>query len=351
MQNTLVEKKRHLNSAEDLFQLFKDIDMDNPLCSYSRQRCEKLYPYIKRIESLKTQKNAIILAHSYVHPDIIYGVADHTGDSFALSMIAKESQHDRIVFPSVRFMAETAKILNPSKIVIDPNPNGGCSLAESIDALTVRKLRDKHPKHTFVCYINTTAEVKAACDVCVTSSNVYKIIENIPSDKIFFLPDALMGKNLVEYVKEQKINKEILYYDNGSCYVHESFDPSTIQQLKREHKNLRVLAHPECSPSVVKEAEMVSSTSGLMTELTKNAKPNDLFLLLTECGIATRLKVERPDIRLIGACMMCKYMKANHLEHILQSLEEPKDHQIIHIPKDILAKAQKTIDAMFVFGS
>lgn len=163
-------------SEEKLYQKLKNIDVDNPLCSYTRERCKRLAPLVDRILEVKKLKNAIILAHSYIHPDIIYGVADHVGDSYELAKKALQAKDDIIIFPAVRFMVETAKILNPEKTVIDPNPNGGCSLADSISQEQVFKLKEKYPDYTFVCYINTTAAVKAACDVCVTSSNVYKII-------------------------------------------------------------------------------------------------------------------------------------------------------------------------------
>ncbi|MBM3207523.1 MAG: quinolinate synthase NadA, partial [Chlamydiae bacterium] len=267
-----------------------------------------------------------------------------------LSLIAKESNHSTIVFPSVRFMAETAKILNPLKTVIDPNTNGGCSLAESIDSKTVQKLKQTYPEHTFVCYINTTAAVKAECDVCVTSSNVYKIIENIPNNKIFFLPDALMGKNLQQYVKDKKIPKQIDIFLSGSCYVHEGFNTDEVLKLKQSHPGLKILAHPECSPSVVSEAEMVASTTGLMDHITKTATKDDVYLLLTECGISSRLKVERPDIKLVGSCMMCKYMKSNHLDNIKNALANPLPSQIIEIPEHIQKKAIRCIENMFTLA-
>ena len=174
-------------TAEKLYEKLKDIHVGNPICQFTKENCELLLPTIERIEKLKREKNAIILAHNYVAPQIFYSVADYTGDSYGLSKKAKESDADVIVFAAVRFMAETAKILNPEKIVLDPNPNGGCSLADGITDADVINLRQQFPDHTFVCYINTTASVKAQCDVCVTSSNVYKIIEKIPNDKIYFL--------------------------------------------------------------------------------------------------------------------------------------------------------------------
>ena len=190
-------------TAEQLYEKLKNIQVGNPICQFTREYCELLLPTIRRIEDLKREKNAIILVHNYVAPQILYSVADYTGDSYGLSKKAKESNADVIVFSAVRFMAETAKILNPGKTVLDPNPNGGCSLADGITAQDVIRLRKEFPGYTFVCYINTTAEVKAQCDVCVTSSNVYAIIEKIPNDKIYFLPDKLMGENVINHLKEK----------------------------------------------------------------------------------------------------------------------------------------------------
>jgi len=194
-------------TAEKLYEKLKAIHVGNPICQFTKENCELLLPAIERIEKLKHEKNAIILAHNYVAPQIFYSVADYTGDSYGLSKKAKESDADVIVFAAVRFMAETAKILNPKKIVLDPNPNGGCSLADGITNTDVINLRQQFPDHTFVCYINTTASVKAECDVCVTSSNVYKIIEKIPNDKIYFLPDKLMGENVIQNLKTKGVKK------------------------------------------------------------------------------------------------------------------------------------------------
>ena len=194
-------------TVEQLYEKLKPIRVGSPLCEFTLEHCQQLHPVIAQIEQLKREKNAIILAHNYVAPEILYGVADHTGDSYGLAKVARDSDAEVIVFPAVRFMAETAKILNPNKTVIDPNPDGGCSLADGISAGDVRRLRKEFPDHTFVCYINTTAEVKALCDVCVTSSNVYHIVETIDNDNIYFLPDKLMAMNVVEYLNDKGVEK------------------------------------------------------------------------------------------------------------------------------------------------
>ena len=185
-------------TTEHIYQTLKEIKVGGSTCLFTEEKCKQIEPVVNRILQLKKEKNAIILAHSYVSPEILALVADHVGDSYELSKKAKETSADTIVFAAVKFMAETAKILNPEKEVLVPSEFNGCSLADSISGAQVRDLRQTFPEHTFICYINTTAEVKAECDICVTSSNVYNIVEKVPSDKIYFLPDKLMGRNVIE---------------------------------------------------------------------------------------------------------------------------------------------------------
>ena len=329
-------------TAEKLYDKLNHIKADNPACMYTIERCQYLEPIVNRILQLKKERDAVILAHSYVHPDIIYTVADHVGDSYILAKRAKESNAKVILFSAVRFMAETAKILNPEKIVLDPNPNGGCSLADSIKVDDVLRLREKYPEHTFVCYINTTAAIKAACDVCVTSSNVYKIIKNIPNDKIVFLPDKLMGANVQNRLKD----KEIVLYD-GTCYVHEKFTPEEVDFIRETHDDVCVLAHPECKPEVIAKADIVGSTSQMYNHVKENSKSGQCFLLLTECGIGARLQVEFPKVRLIGTCMICQYMKSNSLSSIEHTLKDPQPEEIVEINEEVRSGAIRCLEAMF----
>ena len=333
----------------ELFDKFKSVSALNPLCAYTEERCAQIAPQINEILKLKKEKNALILAHSYVHPDIVYGVADFVGDSYGLAKLGRSAVEDVIVFPSVRFMAETVKILSPKKTIIDPNPNGGCSLADSITADQVRALKKKHPEHIFVCYINTSAAVKAECDVCVTSSNVYKIIERIPSNKIYFLPDRLMGENVKTLLQKQGIDKEILTYP-GTCYVHEQFDAESVDLIRSQHKDALVLAHPECKPEVVAKADVVGSTTQMQSYVMQHQRENRPFLLLTECGVASRLSVEAPNARLIGGCMMCKYMRSNSLSSIWQALKNPLPSQIIEIESSVLERAAHCLERMFYYA-
>lgn len=338
-----------LITTEELYEKLKRITVDNPLCTYTYERCQLLTPLINEILQLKKEKNALILAHVYVHPDIVYGVADHVGDSYGLSKRARDATEEIIVFPSVHFMPETAKILNPKKVVIDPNPNRGCSLADSITAEDVYRLREQYPNHMFLCYINTTAAVKAACDVCVTSSNFYRILERVPTDKIYFVPDRLMGENGKRWLKEKKIDKEVLTYP-GTCYVHEEFEPSAIDQIRRQHSDAFVLAHPECKPEVAVKADFVGSTTEMFQYVKAQEHQNKPFFLLTECGVASRLAVEMPKTRTVGACILCKFMRSNSLTSIAQALREPKESQIVEIEPQILSDAKACIERMFFYA-
>ena len=335
-------------TAEKLYEKLKDIHVGNPICQFTKENCELLVPAISRIEKLKREKNAIILAHNYVAPQIFYSVADYTGDSYGLSKEAKESDADVIVFAAVRFMAETAKILNPEKIVLDPNPNGGCSLADGITDADVINLRQQFPDHTFVCYINTTASVKAQCDVCVTSSNVYKIIEKIPNDKIYFLPDKLMGENVIQNLEAKGVKKNIKLWE-GSCYVHEEYQPENIEQVRKNFEGIEVLVHPECSSAVVNKADYIGSTSQMLNHVRKSDR--DSFFLLTECGLTGVLQSEFPQKTFAGGCTMCKYMKSNSLEDILNVLENPSPQNIIKINLDTQKRALKCVNRMFDYAN
>ena len=334
-------------TAEKLYEKLKAIHVGNPICQFTKENCELLLPAIERIEKLKHEKNAIILAHNYVAPQIFYSVADYTGDSYGLSKKAKESDADVIVFAAVRFMAETAKILNPKKIVLDPNPNGGCSLADGITNTDVINLRQQFPDHTFVCYINTTASVKAECDVCVTSSNVYKIIEKIPNDKIYFLPDKLMGENVIQNLKKKGVKKNIALWE-GTCYVHEEYQPENIDQVRKNFNGIEVLVHPECSSAVVNKADYIGSTSQMLNHVRKSDR--DSFFLLTECGLTGVLQSEFPQKTFAGGCTMCKYMKSNSLEDILNVLENPSPQNIIKIDLDTQKRALQCVNRMFEYA-
>ena len=310
-----------------------------------RRFCEEKIPVINEILELKAQKNALILAHTYVPPEIIYGVADHTGDSYGLSKNARDAKENLIIFSAVRFMGETAKILSPDKEVIVPADDGGCSLADSITGEDVQKLRAENPDYTFVCYINTTVDVKAACDVVVTSSNVYDIVEKLDTDKIFFVPDRLMGLNLRAEMEHRGVKKDIKLW-SGTCYVHEEFDPKIIESSRKMFPRLQILAHPECDPMITDEADYVGSTTQMYDYVVENGNTPS-YLVFSECGLASRLEAEKGPFDIVGSCMFCKYMKSNSLENILRALKSPREDEFIRVDESTRIKALAALNRMF----
>jgi quinolinate synthase len=335
-------------TPKELKETLSGISIGASTCNYSIETCEKLTPMINQINALKKQKNTVILAHSYVSPDIIYGVADHVGDSFELSKAAQSTNASTIIFAAVKFMAETAKILNPEKRVYTPSPINGCSLADAITADDVIALRKQYPDHAFICYINTSAEVKALCDCCVTSSNVYDIVDHYPNQNIYFLPDELMGKNIEAYLASKNSNKNFKYY-SGTCYVHEEYDPDMIEFLRLNHPDAAIVAHPECKPSIIEKSTFVGSTSQMVNYVKTTDHPQ--YVLLTECGLTARLQMEAPEKQFIGSCTMCKYMKSNSLGNILNVLESPQPELEIHLNSSTISKAKASLMAMFKYAS
>jgi quinolinate synthase len=307
--------------------------------NWSREDCSLIAPLTLEINDLKKNKNAVILAHSYQMPQIIFGVADFVGDSYSLSQEAMEVEADIIVFCGVEFMAETAKLLNPEKTVFIPSREAGCSLAEGITPEDVKQLRSEYPNTPVVCYINTTADVKAECDICVTSGNVVKIIDGLDSDNVIFVPDRHMADNLVFFSE-----KNIIGW-NAECIVHDEFTPAHVKSLREQFKGIRILAHTECDPSVAALADLVGGT-GDMIRYIKNSKAKD-FALITECGLSERLRVEFPEKNFLGSCILCPYMKKINLENIRQVLIKPTKAQTIELPKDIRTLAKKSLERMF----
>jgi quinolinate synthase len=334
-------------TAEELYAKLRDVRINSQACSYTLEKCETLVPLINAINALKKERNAVILAHSYVSPEILYGVADYTGDSYGLSKDAQRTTADTIVFAAVRFMGETAKILNPGKQVLIPGDEPGCTLADAVTGDDVRRLRAEYPGRTFVCYINTTAEVKAECDVCVTSSNVYDIVAALPTDKVLFLPDKLMGKNLQAEMQRRGVPKDIVLYD-GVCYVHEQYNPEMVHHMRVKFPGVKVVSHPECPPGVLKVSDYVGSTTQMMDYVQKSKDDN--FLMLTECGLSGRLQVEHPEKRFVGSCTLCRYMKSNTLQGILRVLLKPAEKDIVTLDEGLRVRALKCINAMFEYA-
>lgn len=294
------------------------------------------------INQLKKEQDAIILAHSYQSPDIIYGVADFVGDSYGLSKIAMEHPAKKIIFCSVYFMGETAKIMNPEKEVLVPSV-AGCSLADSITAADIKQLRAKHPGVPVACYINTSAAVKAECDVCVTSSNVLQIIEALPGNEIIFVPDTYMA----DYIQRNTKKKIIKWH--GTCIVHEEFTAENIKAVRDQFPGVEILVHPECSSSVIDEADLVGSTTTMINYVKQS--PHQQFMIVSECGLTDRVKAEMPGKKIVGACVLCPYMKSIMIRDVLKALKNPSDEQKINLPKQILSRAKKSLQKMFELSS
>ncbi len=270
---------------------------------------------IERINKLKQEKNAIILAHSYQNIEIDE-VADFVGDSLYLSQKAKNTEADIIVFAGVYFMAQTAKIISPDKKVLLPNIDAGCLMADMINLEQTINFKKKYPNIPTVCYINSTAEVKSECDICCTSSNAVEIVKSLNSPKVLFVPD----KNLGKYVESQLNNVEVITYD-GCCPVHDNVTEQNILDARKKYPNAKILIHPECMPSVSKLGDYIGSTSGIF-DYVKNSNDKD-FVIVTEKGVADRLKRDYPNkiFHLISEKMLCESMKLTTLDEILYSLE------------------------------
>lgn len=310
---------------------------------WSMLECELIAPLTSEINALKRQLNAVVLAHSYQTPDIIYGIADHVGDSLALSQEAAHTSADVIVFCGVRFMAETAKILSPAKRVLLPAIDAGCSLADSITAAEVRALKAQHPGIPVVCYVNTSAEVKAECDACCTSANTLAVVEAMPGDKVIFIPDKLMAANL-----RPLTHKEIIAWD-GTCIVHENFGMAEVEAFREQYQDAALLAHTECLPEVVSLADMAGSTSGMERYIAQHEEIKR-FMLITECGMTDKLKVQFPDRDFVGACVLCPYMKKTELRNVLQAMQAPRAEQLIELEPDVISRARVAIDRMLEIG-
>lgn len=305
---------------------------------WCREDCALIAPMTLEINQLKQEQDAIILGHSYQTPDIMYGIADVLGDSYGLSLIARDHPAQKIVFCSVAFMGETAKILNPEKEVLIPT-QAGCSLAESITPQDVRSLRSDHPEATVIAYVNTSAAVKAASDICCTSANVRQIVSAVPNDEIIFIPDEYMGKNLAN-----ETSKRIITW-TGRCIVHEEFTPARVQAIREKFPDVVVLTHPECSPAVAAVADFVGGTEGMLRYVQQHQ--GKTLMLVTECGITDRIRTEFPDRTIVGTCNLCPYMKEIMLRDVLQALQNPTPEQVVTIPQEILEKAQRAMEKMY----
>ncbi len=293
-------------------------------------------PLIEAINRLKRRRNAVVLAHNYQASEVFYGISDFTGDSLGLARQAAESRAEVIVMCGVHFMAETAKLLNPEQIVLIPDPQAGCSLAESITAADVRALRRQYPGVPVVTYVNTSAEVKAECDVCCTSSNAVDVVESLGVERVIFLPDG----HLARYVAEQT-DVDIIDW-RGVCIVHDAFEVGDMRALRLQHPGIRVAVHPECAEDVQREADVVGSTSQLAGYIDRE-RP-DKIALITECTMSDNLSAAFPETEFIQPCSLCPYMKKITLTKVYESLRtlEPR----VEIPEAVAQRARGALARM-----
>ena len=311
---------------------------------FSLEEINNIADQVVKINKLKKEHDALILAHYYCSPKILFGVADFCGDSYALAKKAKEATQQNIIFCGVTFMAETAKILNPNKKVILPPVTAGCSLASGITAAEVLELRKKYPNAKVLCYINSSAEVKAVCDTCVTSSNVFKIVENTIQDQIIFVPDLYMAKNIEAYLKNKGIKKEIIAA-GATCCVHDKFTLAQLNEVKTKYPEAKIISHPECLPEVCANSDFVGSTAGML----KFVKESDAktFAVFSEWGLINMLEAQNPEKTFLPCGRICASMKRNNLDNIENVLTNIKDLQGVILDEILAQKAQQAIDNMF----
>ncbi|ADZ71759.1 quinolinate synthase NadA [Polymorphum gilvum] len=295
-----------------------------------------LAPTIHAINRLKKERNAVILAHNYMTPEIFHGVADVVGDSLQLAIEATRTDAEVIVQCGVHFMAETSKILNPSKTVLIPDMRAGCSLAESVTAADVRGLRERNPGVPIITYVNTSAAVKAECDICCTSSNAVQVVESLGVDRVFLIPDKYLAANVA-----RQTSVEVLTWD-GACEVHERFTAQELRDYRRIDPDVKIIAHPECPPEVVAEADFAGSTAHMINWV-KTRRPAKV-MMITECSMADNVASETPEVEYIRPCNLCPHMKRITLSKILDALVEMKEEVLVD--PDIAARARTAVERM-----
>ena len=295
-----------------------------------------LTPVIEEIDELKRARNAVVLAHNYMTPDIYHGVSDMKGDSLALARLAKKTDAEVILMAGVHFMAETAKIVNECKTVLIPDMEAGCSLAEAITGADVRLLRERYPGVPVVTYVNTSAEVKAESDICCTSGNAVQVVESLGADRVIFLPDRFLG----QWVASQTDIDIILW--EGSCMVHERFSGEELHVYRDMHPGIQIIAHPECPPDVLEEADFVGSTSG-MIQWVKTEQPRQV-VMVTECSMSDNVAAEFPEIKFTQPCNLCPHMKRITLTGIRDSLRDMQ-HEVI-VDATVAERARASVERM-----
>ncbi len=297
-------------------------------------------PYIYKINKLKKEKNAVILAHNYQTPEIYHGISDFSADSLALAVEAAKTKADIIVMCGVHFMAETAKLMSPNKKVLLPDMRAGCSLSSSITGEDVRNLKKQYPGVPVVSYVNTSADVKAETDVCCTSANAVKIVNSLGVKRVIFLPDDYLAK----YVAS-KTDVEIISW-KGTCEVHEKFNDEEINEIRKNNPGIKIIAHPECPPDVIQASDFTGSTSG-MIKYVKDKQPKKV-MMVTECSMSDNVQIDNPNVEFIRPCNLCPHMKKITLPKILDTLENEKNEVIMD---DItIQKARKSVERMTKIG-
>ena len=297
-------------------------------------------PYVKAINALKKERNAVILAHNYQTPEIYNCVADVVGDSLQLARLATKTDAEIIVQCGVHFMAETSKLLNPSKTILIPDSKAGCSLAESITGADVRLLRQRYPGVPVVAYVNTSADVKAEVDICCTSSNALKVVESLGTDRVLFLPDRYLAQNVQAQTKVQIIAW------HGACEVHERFTAEELLRYREDDPSIQIIAHPECPPEVVAVSDFAGSTAA-MIDFVKTKKPKRV-LLVTECSMASNVEAETKGTEFVKPCNLCPHMKRITLPKILDSLVYMREEVLID--PEIAERARRPVERMIALG-
>jgi quinolinate synthase len=318
-----------------------------------------------QINQLKAEKNALILGHNYMEPALFYSIPDYKGDSLDLARKAAQTDKDIIVFCGVRFMAETAKILNPTKTVLLPSEKAGCSLAASITAEQVRQLRSRYPGVPAVAYVNTYADVKAEVDICCTSSNAVAVVESLGSDTVIFLPDEYLARNVAQQtgkhiifpsletpeitgtvIDQQPVSGSMIGW-RGRCEVHEKFTLQDIQVVRQQFPDVVILSHPECSPEVVAASDFSGSTNAMIKYVEQTRAPH--YLVLTECAMGDNIAAANPDKDMLRLCMVrCPHMNTITLEDTLNSLQ--LNRYVIEVPEDIRLRAYNSVARMIAIG-
>jgi len=293
-------------------------------------------PYIRAIERLKREREAVILAHNYMTPEIFHGIADVSGDSLQLAIEATRVPQPVIVQCGVHFMAETSKILNPEKTVLIPDSRAGCSLASSITAADVARLRAQYPGAKVVSYVNTTAEVKAASDICCTSSNALEVVEAMPGDTVIMTPDGFLARNIAA-----QSSKRIVWWE-GTCIVHERFTAEELRAYRESDPGVVIIAHPECPPEVIEEADFSGSTAGMIGWVRKN-RPEKV-VMVTECSMSDNVAAELPETEFVRPCNICPHMKRITLENVLWSLHTMTEE--VTVAEAHIEPARRAVEAM-----